>query len=156
LSQKQYQAKISQNFRETFRETRILATDEKLRLVSDIADSPKLSQLLRNTFLALLESGDEDITFRNARKYVSDADYRAKCLAELSKETPDYWTEEWDAAYRKEIEPLYSKAQQQIVRRRSLIKFWTKEWIESISEKEKSRLFVFLDNLAEQEGRIER
>jgi hypothetical protein len=89
--------------------------------------SPKTLLIVRNATLTLLEvTGDAtpEATFL----LVADEQYRQGVVDKLVTETPNYWDDAWKAAWTKEMEPLYSRLQQRITRRRSLISFWTKEW----------------------------
>jgi hypothetical protein len=101
----------------------------ELRL-SELGDeifSPKALLIVRNATLTLLEvtgAANPEATFL----LVADQQYRQGIVNKLVAETPSYWDETWKAAWTKEIEPLYSRLQQRITRRRSLISFWTKEW----------------------------
>jgi hypothetical protein len=90
-------------------------------------DSPKTLLIVRNAALTLFEV-DGEVTQQAIFLLVTDKDYRKGIVDSLISETPNYWDDSWNAAWTKEIEPLYSNRQQRIARRRSLISFWTKEW----------------------------
>ena len=98
-----------------------------LRPLSDRIDTPKTLLIFRNAVLTLLEVGDQ-VDEQELLLLVLDKEYRQGIVNRLVSSTPDYWDQSWNAAWTKEIEPLYSRMQQRIARRRSLISFWTKEW----------------------------
>lgn len=113
-------------------------TDARLRqfmdALADVVDSPKTHLILRNAALTLLELPECTLDLEKIRKLLTDAQVRASVMKELSEETPPYWSEQWNSLWRKDVEPLSSKAQQRIVRRISLLTFWSKEWDEVPAE----------------------
>ena len=98
-----------------------------LGALGDKVDSPKTLLILRNSVLMLLEVGDE-VDNQSLILLIADREYRKGVVNRLTTNTPNYWDQTWNSSWTKEIEPLYSRAQQRITRRRSLISFWTKEW----------------------------
>lgn len=114
-----------------------------LRRFRDRIDSPKTLLIIRNAVLTLLEVGDE-VEDQMLSYLLADKDYRDGVVNRLSSQTPEYWDESWSKAWVKEIEPLYSKAQQRIARRRSLLSFWTKEWDTLPAEQVKHALEALL------------
>lgn len=108
----------------------------QLRPIRDRIDSPRTLLILKNAVLTLLElevkQGDsnspEKIDGNSLLSLLSNDDFRKVTLAKLASSTPSFWDDNWDRAFAKDAEPLYSERQQRIMRRRSLIVFWTKEW----------------------------
>lgn len=100
---------------------------EHLHPLSERIDSPKTLLIFRNAVLTLLEIG-EQVDEQELLLLLVDKEYRQGIVDRLGSSTPKYWDQTWNAAWVKEIEPLYSRMQQKIARRRSLISFWTKEW----------------------------
>ena len=123
-------------------EAKLESTMKELR---DVIDSPKSLLIAKNAVLTLLEvEGSAD--FQTIFLLVKDKKYREGIVDKLESETPNYWDQKWNEAWSKEIEPLYSVAQQVIVRRRSLINFWTKEW-NTLPEDEVRRIVTDLSTL---------
>jgi hypothetical protein len=116
-----------------------------LRLFESNVDSPRALLILRNSALTLLEVKEG---FELERMFVllADSEYRLGVVNRLINETPKYWDPAWYEAWGKDGEPLYSKRQQAIARRRSLINFWTEEWKE-ISEHEIRHAIEVLQSL---------
>ncbi len=100
-----------------------------LAAVGSAIDSPKVLLILRNSALTLLEVHGS-IGLERMFLMVADSEFRSGVVNHLVSETPVYWGNAWNEAWAKDREPLYSKRQQAIARRRSLITFWTKEWAE--------------------------
>ncbi len=103
--------------------------EAELSIFADTIDSPRVLLILRNAALTLLEVHGS-IGLERMFLLVADSEYRAGIVDHLVTETPKYWDDTWNAAWAKDSEPLYSKRQQAIARRISLITFWIKEWSE--------------------------
>ncbi len=96
--------------------------------MQDVIDSPKSLLIVRNAILTLLEVPGERFSREKVGQLLRDDNYRAELVRNLNEQTPEYWSSQWDASWRKDKEPLLSTAQEQITKRGSLIEFWTKEW----------------------------
>lgn len=101
----------------------------------NIVDSPQTLQILRNTLLLALFASEKgnDTTDINSRSVtcavlLSDDLFRTDTINALNKDTAAIWSDEWNSAWRKDAEPLYSRTQQYMSMRASLITFWTREW----------------------------
>lgn len=109
----------------------------QLRKIRERIDSPKTLLILRNATLTLLELNDAKL-FKEGKmprldaaslvSLLSDSEFREMILGRLVSTTPDYWDENWNHAWTKDADPLYSERQQRIMTRRSLISFWRNEW----------------------------
>lgn len=101
--------------------------ESSMQRLSTAIDSPKTLLIARNVLLTLLEV-EGKVDERLMLFLLKDKEYRQGIVTRLASDTPDFWDEAWKQAWKKQIDPLYSSEQQRIVRRRSLISFWTKEW----------------------------
>jgi hypothetical protein len=109
----------------------------RLRNLRNYIDSPKSLLILKNAFLTELEVyGTQPLQKKSAKsvcdaKFVvcmlSDVAFREKIVDMLISTTPAIWDESWNHSWSKDAEPIYTEKQQRILRRRSLINFWTKE-----------------------------
>jgi hypothetical protein len=115
----------------------------RLRAVRDKIDSPKTLFILKNALLTELElyGAESGSSLKRGCKtqysgsgaifvecLLSDAQFREKVVDMLISTTPDVWDQNWNSVWNKDADPLYSERQQTILRRRSLITFWTNEW----------------------------
>ena len=102
--------------------------------LSDVLCTPRDALVIRNIRLVFEEIEDQTFSFTNALKFLSDDEFRLRYIEQLEKKIPEYWSEEWNSCWTKELDPLSSKAQQEIVRRRSIVAFWRNEWKAMMSE----------------------
>jgi hypothetical protein len=109
---------------------------DHLDVVADAVDSPKFLLIIRNAVHTLLETPGQDFSWKSVHELLSDEKFRSNVVSKLKEVTPDLWREEWDKMWKVEEDPLFSKAQQRIVKRQSLIVFWTEEW-DTLPTKEK-------------------
>lgn len=109
----------------------------QLRMIREKIDSPKALLIIRNAALTLLElnkaglfeqKSAQKLDLTLVKALLSDPQFRQTTVERLIATTPNFWDHNWEQAWTKDAEPLYSERQQRIVRRRSLISFWTKEW----------------------------
>lgn len=108
-----------------------------LALVSDSIDSPKVFYALRNAVLTLLQIPDQPFNWGNVYTLFTQDAYRASIIKRLKELTPAFWSEQWDSLWTVEVDPLFAMRQQYIVRRQSLIVYWSEEW-EQIPEEVKT------------------
>ena len=112
---------------------------EYMRSFHYLIDSPKFLLIVRNATLTLLEISEQEISRDKIGQFLRDDNYRAEVVGMLREQTPAYWSEQWDASWHKDREPLLSAVQERITRRASLLEFWTTEW-RTISEDVKAHL----------------
>jgi hypothetical protein len=110
---------------------------DELRKVREEIDSPRALLIIRNAALTLLELSEIktagqlrpcNLDWNSVKSLLSNSQYRQTIVDRLISTSPNFWDENWDHVWSKDAEPLYSEQQQRIVRRRSLISFWTREW----------------------------
>lgn len=99
-----------------------------MEALANIVDSPKALLILRNAALTLLELPEHTLDVEKVCELLTDDQVRAGVIKKLSEETPPYWSEQWNSLWEKDVDPLLSESQQRIVRRISLVTFWSKEW----------------------------
>jgi hypothetical protein len=130
----------------------------QLHKISENIDSPKALLIIRNAALTVLELnelklvGQEDnrsLDLSSLLSLLTNSEYRQRIVERLISTTPNFWDESWDQAWSKDAEPLYSERQQRIVRRRSLISFWTKEW-QSLPKEQVEHAIQVVDSIANQ------
>ncbi len=107
-----------------------------LEVVKDAVDSPKFLLIIRNAVHTLLETPNQDFTWKAVYALLTDEKFRANIIDRLKGATPKFWRDEWDNLWKVDEDPLFSKAQQRIVKRQSLVVFWTEEW-DTLPKKEK-------------------
>lgn len=109
---------------------------DHLDVVADAVDSPKFLLIIRNAVHTLLETPDQDFSWKAVHDLLTDEKFRSNVVGKLKEVTPKFWRDEWDKLWEINEDPLFSKAQQRIVKRQSLIVFWTEEW-DTLPKKEK-------------------
>ncbi len=109
---------------------------DHLEVIKAAVDSPKFLLIIRNAVHTLLETPNQDFSWKAVYALLTDDKFRANVIDKLKEVTPEFWRDEWDKLWKVEEDPLFSKAQQRIVKRRSLIIFWTDEW-STLHKKEK-------------------
>jgi hypothetical protein len=126
--------------------------------ISENIDSPKALLIIRNAALTVLELNELKLVGQENKRsldlssllsLLTNSEYRQRIVERLISTTPNFWDESWDQAWSKDAEPLYSERQQRIVRRRSLISFWTKEW-QSLPKEQVEHAVQIVDSLANQ------
>jgi hypothetical protein len=130
----------------------------EFRRISESVDSPKALLIIRNALLTALELNELELPEQGNNQtldlsalwsLLTNSEYRQRIVERLISTTPNFWDESWDQAWSKDAEPLYSERQQRIVRRRSLISFWTKEW-QSLPKEQVEHAIQVVDSLANQ------
>ena len=102
--------------------------ENNLGLIWDDIESPRTLWIMRNAILTILETPDQSFSWKAVHALLTQDDFRTDIVNKLKQVTPKFWREEWDFLWKVDEDPLFSKAQQRIVRRNSLIVFWTEEW----------------------------
>jgi hypothetical protein len=107
---------------------------EAMRPFGDYITSPQTRLIIRNAVQTLLELGYRTPSPANVSRLLSDDDFRSHIISELTAKTPEVWSDEWKALWKKDADPLLSRAQEKVVTRASLIRFWSEEWERLSSE----------------------
>jgi len=102
--------------------------ENNLAQIRDAIDSPKTLLIMRNAVLTLLETPNQPFNWKAVHALLTQDDFRADIVNKLKQVTPKFWREEWDSLWKVDEDPLFSMAHQRIVRRYSLIVYWTEEW----------------------------
>jgi hypothetical protein len=101
---------------------------EAMRPFGDYITSPQTRLIIRNAVQTILELGYRTPSPANVSRLLTDDDFRSHIVTELTTKTPEVWSDEWKALWSKDAEPLLSRAQEKVVARASLIRFWSEEW----------------------------
>jgi hypothetical protein len=99
-----------------------------LAFTVDAIDAPKTLWIMRNAILTILDTPNQPYSWKAVHSLITQDDFRADIVDKLKKVTPMFWREEWDSLWKVDEDPLFSKAQQRVARRHSLIVYWTEEW----------------------------
>jgi hypothetical protein len=105
--------------------------ENNLGLIWGDIESPRTLWIMRNAILTILETPDQSFSWKAVHALLTQDDFCTDIVNKLKQVTPKFWREEWDSLWKVDEDPLFSKAQQRIVRRYSLIVFWTEEWSET-------------------------
>jgi len=102
--------------------------ENHLAPIKDVIDTPRTLLIMRNAILTLLETPDQPFSWKSVHALLTQDEFRADVVNKLEGATPKFWREDWDSLWKVDEDPLFSKAQQRIVIRQSLIVYWTQEW----------------------------
>jgi len=119
---------------------------DHLAVVRNAVDSPSLLLIMRNAILTLLETPNQSFNWKAIHALLTDDEFRGRVVNKLKQATPTFWIEGWDELCKIDENPVSSKAQPRIVKRHSLIVYWTEEW-KAIPKNERNRAAQIIESL---------
>ncbi len=119
---------------------------DHLSVIENSINSPRLMSIMRNAILTLLETPNQAFSWKAVRTLLTDDEFRGSVVKRLKQVTPTFWLEGWNDLCKESENPSLSRGQPRIVKRHSLIVYWTEEW-DAVPQKERIRTAQLIEAL---------